>query len=531
MMRKNAVRQVKDNTTSILGYEQAAGSKKWGVIPMLTLKAVDEKTQPKLNGRDDGQNNYPGAGDTELSKTEKSILFEAESFLGKTKDFINKCLTDIARKMAAIVDRGVADSFYDLKIEPQKEFNKYQVNASPELIKLRVSERKARRDLNRFKADHHLQRNAVYPESHVKHFAVLFAFLLAECIANTYFFSANSDLGYLGGFFQALVVSIANVGLSYVFGWFGFTQLNHRNLMRKIIGGLSAMFYLGAIGTFHMLIAHYRDLLTIDPDNAVMMTLARFRQDTFSLDSLESVIVFVIGVIISILAVSKGYAHDDRYPGYGEVDRLHKDKERAYNQKEAEVRTTLINLISKSERRVDSRLVEREERIRKMEDLLSGAKSVVAHIDNIDNQVAEVVNTAIMTYREANKSVRTEAIPGYFMTAPTLNNKLNKGCDILMLDNLEQIVSGAKSELDTTRANAQKVIEELFEESHEISRKIEHLADQVDRKALERVLSDDKIEVDVTRCANEQESNEIGGKINYLADRVERKAKDLVNHG
>ncbi|WP_419656057.1 uncharacterized protein Dvar_51600 [Desulfosarcina variabilis str. Montpellier] len=530
MLRKSNAQQVKDSAISILGYEQAAGSKKWGVIPMLTLKAVEEKTQPKVNGRDDGQNNYPGAGDTELSKTEKNILFEAESFLGKTKDFINKYLTDIARKMAGIADSGVADSFYDLKIEPQKEFNKYQVHASPELIKLRVSERKARRDLNRFKADHHLQRNAVYPESYVKHFAVLFAFLLAECIANTYFFSANSDLGYLGGFFQALVVSIANVGLSYVFGWFGFTQLNHRNLMRKFIGGLSAIFYLGAIGTFHLLIAHYRDLLTIDPDNAIMLTLTRFRQDTFALDSLESVIVFVIGAIISILAVGKGYAHDDRYPGYGAVDRLHKDAERAYNQKEAEVRDTLVNLISESERKVGSRLVEREERIKKMEDLLSGAKSVIAHIDNIDNQVADVVNTAIMNYREANKSVRTEAIPGYFMTAPTLNNKLNKGCDILMLENLEQIVSGAKTELETTRANAQKVIEELFEESHEISRTIDDLADQVDRKALKRVVSDEKTGSEISQ-ENIQASSEIGSKVDYLADRVERKAKNLANHG
>jgi hypothetical protein len=167
MLKKNAAKQIQDKDMSILGYEQAAGSKKWGVIPIITLKEVKEKTNPKTNGRDDGQNNHPGADDTEMSKTEKNILFEAESFLGKTRDFINKYLTDILRKMEAISDKGVTDIFFDLKMEPKKEFNKYQVNAEPELIKLRISERKARRDLNRFKDDHHLQRNAVYPESYV----------------------------------------------------------------------------------------------------------------------------------------------------------------------------------------------------------------------------------------------------------------------------------------------------------------------------------------------------------------------------
>lgn len=101
---------------------------------------------------------------------------------------------DIRRRLAALVDNGAGAGFVDLTREPRKEFNKYRVAVDPELTRLRMEERKALRDLNRFKADHGLQRTAVYPESHVKHFAMVFLFLLGECIANTYFFAANSDL-------------------------------------------------------------------------------------------------------------------------------------------------------------------------------------------------------------------------------------------------------------------------------------------------------------------------------------------------
>lgn len=486
-MKKFTAKQVDEEETSILGYEQAAGGKTWAVIPIISLKEVEDKTQPRTNGLNDGQNNYPRAGDGEMSKTEKNILFEGESFLGKAKDFINKYLTDIRRKMVALSDNGGVDIFFDLRREPAKEFNKYRVSVDPELTRLRVEERKALRDLNRFKADHRLQRTAVYPESHVKHFSMVFLFLLGECIANTYFFAANSDLGYLGGFFQALVVSVANVGLSYVFGWLALTQLNHVNRFRKAVGVASTAVYLAAVTVFHLLVAHYRDLLTLNPDNAIRMTLTRFTQGPFSFETLESVIVFVIGALISVLAVLKGYNHDDRYPGYGEVHRMHAEKEEAYVRKETEARGRLIELLNAAETGVNQRLAEREERIRRMEDLLSGAKSVVAHIDNIDHRVAEVVNTAITIYREANKSVRTEALPACFAAMPELKNKLDRGADILMLESMEQAVSEARNNFELTRVKAKETLAALFEESEKIGQAIEDLADRVDRRAKELV--------------------------------------------
>jgi hypothetical protein len=483
MMKKFTAKQVEDQDTSILGYEQEAGEKTWAVIPILSLAKLEEKTQPRTNGLNDGQSNYPHAGDSEMSRTEKNILYEAESFLGKAKDFTNKYLTDIRRKMAAMADSGVADLFFDLRREPDKEFNKYRVTVDPELTRLRVEERKALRDLNRFKQDHQLQRTAAYPDSHVKHFAMVFLFLLGECIANTYFFAANSDLGYLGGFFQALVVSIANVGLSYIFAWLALTQLNHVRLIRKSIGIVSTVEYLCAVTAFHLLVAHYRDLLTIDPNNAIRLTLSRFSQNPFSFETLESIVVFVIGALISVLAAVKGYTHDDPYPGYGKVHRLHSDKEEVYVSKEMEARGWLVALLNDAEVKVNQRLAAREERIRKMEDLLNGARSVVAHIDNVDRRVVEVVNTAITAYREANKSVRTEAVPNYFATVPALKNKLDKGADILMLGSMEQVVADAKTNLDITRGKAKEALAGLFEESNRIGQIIEELADRVDRKA------------------------------------------------
>ncbi len=486
-MKEFTAKQVDEKDTSILGYAQSAGEKTWSVISSLSLSELEENTRPRENGLDDGQKNHPPAGATEMARTEQRILFEAERFLGKARDFANKNLTDIRRKMAALAENG-GDNFFAVTREPQKEFTKHWVTVDPELTDLRVEERTALRDLNRFKADHGLQRSAVYPDSHVKHLALVCFFLLCECLANTYFFAANSDLGYLGGFFQALVVSIANVGLSYLCGWLALRELNHHRPLRKAVGALCLGLYGTSITVFHLLVAHYRDLLTLDPENAIRMTLPRFSEGPFSFDTLESIIVIAIGVIISVLALMKGYTHDDRYPGYGEVDRLHKVKAKAYRDKEMAARGRMIGLVDGAEEKVNQRLAQEEARVAEMRDLLDGAKSVVAHIDNIDQQVAKVAHTAVAIYREANKSVRTEALPAYFATLPVLQNRLDKGVDILVVANLEQTVAKAQADLEQVRAKAGHALAALFAESEKIGQTIEALADKVDRKAKEQLV-------------------------------------------
>jgi hypothetical protein len=48
---------------------------------------------------------------------------------------------------------------------------------------------------------------ANYPESKVLAFALLLAIVAAESIANSALFAKGSDLGILGGWFQAILIS------------------------------------------------------------------------------------------------------------------------------------------------------------------------------------------------------------------------------------------------------------------------------------------------------------------------------------
>ena len=47
--------------------------------------------------------------------------------------------------------------------------------------------------------------------------------------------------------------------------------------------------------------------------------------------------LFVIGIIFSLFALIKGYTSDDRYPGYGKIDRLFKEALSAYEDAKKEL--------------------------------------------------------------------------------------------------------------------------------------------------------------------------------------------------
>lgn len=122
-----------------------------------------------------------------------------------------------------------------------------------------------------------------------------------------------------------------------------------------------------------------------------------------------------------------------------------------------------------------------------MGDLFNGAKSLVDYLQNIDKRVAEVVKTVTATYREANRSVRTEAIPNYFRETPTLKNWLHEDCYILIFQNIEQMVSDARKKLDTMRTKTRETLASLYAEVGEIEKKFETLTDKVDRKVEEQL--------------------------------------------
>ena len=178
-----------------------------------------------------------------------------------------------------------------------------------------------------------IDRAAVYPSSHILHFSVLAALILFEGLANAYFFSKGSDLGLLGGWLQAITVSFTNViAAFFLVGFIGLRHMSNRH--KPVIAALAAVgvgIAVAALLLLNLTASHFRDLLELnaatlalggsETTGTVLTPVTEARADPFGIQTLEALLLFVLGCTFAAIAAFKGRTFDDAIPGYGGVTR------------------------------------------------------------------------------------------------------------------------------------------------------------------------------------------------------------------
>ncbi len=175
-------------------------------------------------------------------------------------------------------------------------------------------------------------RAPAYPDSHIMTFSILAGLVLFEGLANAYFFSKGSDLGLLGGWIQAITVAFTNVIASFfIIGFLGLRML--QNPHRPFSFAAACIFVPLAvllIGFLNFSAAHYRDLLEINAATLAMGDIAPtgeyLRPITRALtfmpfETLEALLLFILGMTFAVIAAFKGATFDDRLIGYGAAHR------------------------------------------------------------------------------------------------------------------------------------------------------------------------------------------------------------------
>jgi hypothetical protein len=223
-------------------------------------------------------------------------------------------------------------------------------------------------DLESFKAANRLARDAHYPSSPMLAFGILSILVLLEAGINGVLFADSSDQGLFGGWLEAIVLSVANVGAAFLFGRLVLPQLHRRSLLAKT-GALSlSLVGVAALISINLVGAHYRDFKTAvanleapslaalriaappgaqktasaaKPAKAVPAetsapqqaqvpekekakereAIAKLFANPFALDSFMSFFLFAIGICAASIAALDGYKFDDPFPGYGKRHR------------------------------------------------------------------------------------------------------------------------------------------------------------------------------------------------------------------
>ena len=325
---------------------------------------------------------------------------------------------------------------------------------------------------NLFKAEHKLQRDATNPNAFLNAVWVI-AVMVGEGGLNSYFFREVSQIGFVGGFFQAFIVSLTNVGFAFLGGALCLRYLNHRDMEKKLAGLLSFLACLAICASIVIFSALYRGYLDalkggdLDPlslsDQAWQFAVADLGKGNLEalFASFDSFLLILIGALCAIFGMWKGYRIADPYPGFGEMGR-HKDAAiELYNESKAENDEKVtgwkhgrIKILQNLAEKLDAVMNE-------MNTHFAGLRFAINAANELPSKTAQLAKGLLATYREKNKQIRAGNAPSYFDQYPNEGEFSALGGEWQQRQNKFGIL---ENEVERLRAACQKEASKIQEE-------------------------------------------------------------------
>jgi hypothetical protein len=367
----------------------------------------------------EGKQNRPETKDVILDETQQAITDRCQDGVGTIRQWAVRQYKAISDQLTH-ADLTPEDlDLRELVTARDVELSKIEAEAKDELRRLRITERALLREQNLFQHLNNLSRSAYYPESRLFAISLLVTAVVLESILNAYLFAKANEFGLLGGWLQAFLVSATNVLAGVIFGLFVLRNLHHANVLRKAFAFIILPFGIAVLVIFNLCVAHYRDLLEINPDTALIESLDRVRASPFALTTLEALILLLIGLCVCIFSSWEGYnGLDDHYPGYGKVARRHKEALNAYNVKCDFVRKHMTKIYDDYIKAMNQKVSKVEEKAKICMSLFTQANVVTEQLVHSIDQCVRLQGRLLRLYRDTNRKVRTSPPPTYFDDFP-----------------------------------------------------------------------------------------------------------------
>jgi len=240
--------------------------------------------------------------------------------------------------------------------------------------------------------------------------------VLIETVANGLFFSQGSPAGLIGGFSEAIFLSVLNISLAAVLGLFALRYILHRSWFWRITSAMSLLLLVAATFALNLLIAHYREAFALAEGAAVRFDLViqRLQTEPFAMQQPESWLLGALGIVFNVFAAYKFYQISDPYPGYTSL---------AYRRNQAsdiladQARICLENLNqhrNHSVTQIDS-IIELIERNRSELELASRgrARLIEEYRDHLESlgELGNALSARLNALSDIHRRVDSEALP------------------------------------------------------------------------------------------------------------------------
>lgn len=423
------------------------------------IYALEEELEVTRLAREEGRRDKPAKSDLVLDGPQRAIIAGVTERLNTARLEAEDGVKSVDIKLGSIDLGAIANAMSTLPVDTEMEIERTKGRFRDRLLGLRRRERGMRRELNFFQLENSLHREAHYPESEILHWAIIAALVVAESAANSYFFARGSDLGLLGGAFQALLISLVNVGAALLAGIYILRNLQHvdRNRVYVAAGGL--VIYLGFMGFFNLATAHYRAQLAVDPLAALVNALLSLAKNPFGIGDFDATVLLFIGIIFSLAALTKAYMADDRYPTFGKIDRRFREAYDDYQDGKEDLREEVNGVIDHARVVLHGYTENARDASREHATLIAQSESLIGEYFRHTEELRSAINTLLNMYRTTNIKARSSPHPDYFSEYPVI--KIDESLPKVELEKAKKRASQIGEDLDNIETQTTHVLHDL----------------------------------------------------------------------
>lgn len=381
-------------------------------------EALAEKLAPDKVGADRGGQNEPHPTESGPDATEQGFLRHFAALLRG----VNKEFGDALTRAQVLRDqergRFSAQRFADLFSAAVHELDTLRANLREMLTVAREREQHALRMLKHFRTIRGIARDAEYPDSYARLYAVLAIAILVEAIANSFLFAMGSPYGLVGGLQEAMIVAALNVLLSYQVG--SALRGLHNPGWRRVGAAVLGVCFICGLVIFHLAVGHYRAALTgPSPETAMTTAISTLKADPLgALDSVHTWLLVLVGALAALGAAVGGYKSDDVIIGYGRVYRRHKLAEVEYVHAKQAYRDGIQATGDAALGAVERQVEDAQQATESYRASVNEARDLVTDYELLVEGIRNSYVTTVQRYRSANLRVRTEPEPAFFHEPP-----------------------------------------------------------------------------------------------------------------
>lgn len=396
------------------------------------LAKLREELRPGDLGIEAGQQDLPPL-EADNDPHEHSIAETMDGFLARAHSSVSDHLEQAYKHFVEIHDTDWSSDINRAEREAIARFNEVEGTRRADLHHQRVEVDKRVKDLTKFRAENRLSRSPDYPDSGSRVFwfglvAILFVF---ESVANSAFLAKGNELGLVGAYTVAFGISIANLVPPFFF--FGPFSRNfvHRKAWRCALAFACAAVYATYAFILNLGVAHYREVSGQLMGDAGVAVISRITEAPFNLQDAQSWLLFLIGIVFSLIAFADGWKLDDAYPGYGKLDRLERKARDDHGAAQDETSEALKTIREKAIDEIKRIAHDAERKPRERLRIVKDGERLIEEFDGYFDRLQKDGAALIDEYREANRKARSDGgVPRCYsvpwrLSRPKVDNPLS----------------------------------------------------------------------------------------------------------